>query len=204
MPSVMIIAASSPGWTPTWRNGPELPRTASASRCGSIASAGSRSSSEIGAATRSAIRCWSRTASSGLISSSARAIATSAWANSWPSAMSSIGSAATEPARSALDEGAQPLLHVLAGDQRREIGEQPRRGVGLAGRQRVAAGGQGRVDAERCLLGDDLGDRERARQLLAVLGELLDQADPVGLGGVELVAGEQPAHRVGPPDLARE
>src|SRR5262249_6880314 len=146
----------------------------------------------------------SRTPSSGLISSSARAIATSAWANRRPSAMSSIGSATTEPARAALEECAQPFLHVLAGGQRREIRKQPRRGGGLAVRQRVAARRQRRVDRERRLLTDDLGERERARQLLAGLGELLDQADPVGLRGVELVAGEQPAHRIGPADLARE
>ena len=44
--------------------------------------------------------------------------------------------------------------------------------------------------------------RARANAAAAVVGDFLHQADAVRLGGVELVAGEQPPHRVTPSALA--
>ena len=58
--------------------------------------------------------------------------------------------------------------------------------------------------AERRLRGDALGELDGARQLAARLDDLLHQADAVRLVGAELVAGEQPAHRVAPAELARQ
>ena len=46
--------------------------------------------------------------------------------------------------------------------------------------------------------------RARAKRGRRVVGHLLDQPDPVRLGGVELVAGEQPAHGVPPSGFPRQ
>jgi hypothetical protein len=73
----------------------------------------------------------------------------------------------------------------------------------LRGRDRGARRRDRRVDPERGLGRDHVGDRDRAREVIAG-HDLLDQPDPQRLGGVELVAGEQPPHRVAPAALARE
>jgi len=62
----------------------------------------------------------------------------------------------------------------------------------------------GHPHPERRLLRDGLREREGAVELLTGRHHLLNEADAVRLGGVELVAREDPAHRVAPTGLAGE
>jgi hypothetical protein len=59
--------------------------------------------------------------------------------------------------------------------------------------------GKGLLHSERRRLGGDgLGDFDRALDLPTRLDDLLDQPDPMGLGGAVLLAGQQPAHGIAP------
>ncbi len=69
--------------------------------------------------------------------------------------------------------------------------------------QRQARGGQGGAHSERRLGRYVLGDLQGPRQLLPRLDHVLHEADAEGLGGGDLVAGQQPAHGVGPAHLPR-
>ena len=58
--------------------------------------------------------------------------------------------------------------------------------------------GLGRLDGQRCTLADDPGDLDCPVEFRAGGDHLLHEADPVRLGGIELVGGEQVVHGIAP------
>src|SRR5580700_10604097 len=99
----------------------------------------------------------------------------------------------------------ETLAAVLAVEQLRHVGVEAGERRRLSLEPRAMRRGQRGLDAQRRrLLGDHLGELDRARELPARLDDLLDQPDAVRLGGVVLLAGQQPSHRIAPAAVARE
>jgi hypothetical protein len=105
--------------------------------------------------------------------------------------------------RSPLEERRDAFVRVVRLQDGGEVGQQLLGRGALGFGQRQSRRGERRVHPERRLRGDDLGERERAMDVLTVGHDLLHHAHAEGLFRAELVAGEQPPHRVAPAALAR-
>ena len=116
------------------------------------------------------------------------------------------GRAATGPWKTASRRSTKLRTPSAASSLASTGGQQP--GEVLAGRGQLAAATRAlarvALHAQRRLRGDQLGERARRRvELPAGRHDLLHEADAERLGGAELLAGQQEAHRVAPAELGR-